>query len=93
MEVIEMQVESWDRGQIFDRMSALMSFTGNADFWSELDPKAKAEYAGICRTNPRLRSFSLELWAGSEVIQQAVAEYRKEKESEKDDPSNLNLDY
>jgi phytoene dehydrogenase-like protein len=88
-----MQSESWERGQQFDRMSALATFTGNGDFWSDLDNKAKIEYAGICRPNPRVRTFFLELWKGSKVIQDAVAEYRAEKDKEKDDQSNVDLEF
>ena len=88
-----MQVESWNRGQLFDRMAALAGFAGAADFWSDLDQKAQREYATICRPNPRSRVFSLELWQGNEAIQGALAEYRAEKEAEAVDPTNVELDY
>jgi hypothetical protein len=88
-----MQSESWERGQQFDRMLSLATFTGNGDFWADLDIKAQREYATICRPNPRNRLFFLELWQGSAVIQEAVAEYRAEKDKERDDPSNVDLEF
>jgi hypothetical protein len=88
-----MQSESWDRGQMFDRMASLAGFTGNADFWGDLPIEFQREYAAICRPNPRSRLFSLELWQNSKAISEAVAEYRAEKESEAADPSNVNLDF
>ena len=88
-----MQSESWARGQMFDRMSALCGFVGAADFWADLDSQAQREYATICRPSPRSRLFSLEIWQGHEGIQGALAEYRVEKEAEAVDPTNVEFDY
>ncbi len=88
-----MQSESWNRGQLFDRMSSLAGFVGASDFWADLDEQARREYATICRPNPRSRLFSLEMWQGNEGIQGALAEYRAEKDAEAIEPSNVELDY
>lgn len=88
-----MQDESWNRGQMFDRMAALAGFVGASDFWADLDKQAQREYATICRPSPRKRLFALELWQGNEGIQVALAEYRKEKDSEAVEPSNVEFDY
>lgn len=87
------QQESWSRGQQFTRMSHLAQFSGNGDFWDDLDGTAQREYATICRQSPRSRMFELDRWMASGTIQDAVVEYRAEKESEAAEPSNLDLDF
>lgn len=88
-----MQVESWNRGQMFSRMLSLATFTGNQDFWEDLPIEFQREYAVACRPNPRNRLFSLEMWQQNEGIQGAIAEYRAEKEAEAVEPSNADIDF
>lgn len=88
-----MQSESFNRGQQFASMASLAGFSGNADFWEDLTPLSRAEYAGICRVNPRVKMFFLDLWLGSATIQAAVKEYRDEKNAEELASAEPNLEY
>lgn len=88
-----MQTDSWSRGQMFDRMLALATFTGNKDFWEDLPVEFQREYAVACRPNPRNRLFSLEMWMENKGIQDAIAEYRAEKEAEGAHQSNIDMEF
>lgn len=80
-------------GQVFDRMSKLVKFSGDEEFWNLLTPEFKQSYANACRRSPNEVFFELEKWIGSEEIQAAVAEYKAEKAMEDADPSNAVLEY
>jgi len=80
-------------GQVFDRMSKLVKFSGDEEFWDLLTPESKQSYANACRRSPNEVLFELEKWIGNEEIQAAVAEYRAEKAMEAADPSNAVLEY
>jgi hypothetical protein len=71
-----MRAESWSRGQLFDGMAALSQFSGNLDWWNQLDPKTeRAPFAGICRERPDLKLFSLDKFMQSEPIQGSIKAY------------------
>lgn len=80
-------------GQQFERMNHLATHVGADDFWNDLTPGFRAEYAGICRVEPTKRLFSLEKWRDSEVIQSAYAEYRAENPVGAANPLNINTEY
>jgi hypothetical protein len=57
-------------------MAGLSQFSGNLDWWNQLDPRTeRAPFAAICRERPDLKLFSLDKFMQSEKIQESIKVY------------------